>query len=230
MAFPDAVFSFPISCNVSTVILTDVAVKTTPTNTAWINNELSGLASIQPSSKNQYVNAPPPISGAITPNTAIINDAFPHFLSSLMSVSRPAQNIRTITPISDKCSIKSVWCKAKFSKWCPPITTPDNKFPNTAGPSKSPASKAPTTCGILYLLVSKPRNLVLIRISANCHKYPYSSIVFSSLNYVGTTHTDSLTFNCQTLSFIIKIFFQTWFIIAPYPTKFNLFFYFLTPI
>ena len=70
----------------------------------------------------------------------------------------------------------------------------------------------------------------LIRISANCHKYPYSSIVFSSLNYVGTTHTDSLTFNCQTLSFIIKIFFQTWFIIAPYPTKFNLFFYFLTPI
>ena len=34
MAFPDAVFSFPISCNVSTVILTDVAVKTTPTNTA----------------------------------------------------------------------------------------------------------------------------------------------------------------------------------------------------
>ena len=46
----------------------------------------------------------------------IIYNAFPHFLSSLMSVSRPAQNIRTITPISDKCSIKSVWCKAKFSK------------------------------------------------------------------------------------------------------------------
>ena len=90
-------------------MLTDVAVKITPTNTACTNTVLPCAGSIQPSFKNQNVNAPPPIRGTITPQSAIIKDASPHFFSSLISVSRPAQNIRTITPISARWSINAVW-------------------------------------------------------------------------------------------------------------------------
>ena len=53
IALPEAVFNLPISCNVSTVILTDVAVRITPTKTACINNDDAFAGSIQPASKNQ---------------------------------------------------------------------------------------------------------------------------------------------------------------------------------
>ena len=96
----------------------------------------------------------PPARGIITPSTAIINDALPVFFNWLISVSKPAVNISTITPNSASFWINSV----------------SDKTFKTAGPKITPATKAPTTCGILTFLVINPNSLVLIRISAKSNK------------------------------------------------------------
>ena len=127
MALPARVFSLPISLRVSTVILTDVAVKITPMK--MFCSKMLALASDSDSVLNAMASRNPPAKGTSTPISAMINDARPVFFSSLMSVSIPAVNINTITPISDTFSMK--------------LTSP-NTF-RAAGPSTKPASKAPTT-------------------------------------------------------------------------------------
>ena len=59
----------------------------------------------------------------------------PTFFKSLILVSKPAVNISTMTPISEMLSIKSVSSS----------TENPNRGCKIAGPSKSPASSAPTT-------------------------------------------------------------------------------------
>ncbi len=113
----------------------------------------------------------PPTKGTNTPSNAIINDAFPVFFNSVRSVSSPAVNIKTMTPSSATCLIKSVSC---------------NTF-NIAGPNTSPANKAPTTCGIENFFVTKPKTFVLNRINAISNKYLYDSIP-THLHYLDFTH------------------------------------------
>ena len=128
MAVPAEVFSFPISFKASTVILTEVAVKITPIN-IFCNKTFVVASFIKSRSLNRYATKNPPINGINTPNKAIIKDAFPVFLSSFKSVSRPAENINKITPSSDNCIIKFV----------------SFKILSIAGPKINPANNAPTT-------------------------------------------------------------------------------------
>ena len=154
MAFPALVFSLPISFRVSTEILTLVAVRITPIKIFCSMILAEALDSIMPGLLKNQATPRPPASGTSTPNSAMTKDALPLLFSSSISVSRPAQNISTITPISDTSWINSV-C---FS------------IPKQAGPSSSPASSAPTTWGILTFLVSSPKTLVLSSISARSSK------------------------------------------------------------
>ena len=94
IAFPALVFNFPISFKVSTVILTEVAVNIIPMNT-FCNMALTSFPLL-----NILAIKNPPTRGIITPSTAIINDALPVFFNWLISVSKPAVNISTITPNS----------------------------------------------------------------------------------------------------------------------------------
>ena len=126
IALPDLEERRPISLSVSTVILTDVAVRIIPIKIFCS----IGLASPSTLSLLNIDAIPhPPSRGTITPNSAIINDDAPVFLSSFISVSSPAQNIKTITPISETCVINSV----------------SFRTPRQAGPKISPAISAPTT-------------------------------------------------------------------------------------
>ena len=96
IAFPERVDNFPSSFKVSTVILTEVAVKTIPINilcTVLLTFTISSFLNIS-------ATANPPKRGIITPNEAIINDAFPLSLSSSILLSKPAVNMSTITPNS----------------------------------------------------------------------------------------------------------------------------------
>ena len=56
--------------------------------------------SIIPGLLKKYATTKPPARGTRTPSNAITNEAFPLFFNSSISVSIPAQNIRTTTPIS----------------------------------------------------------------------------------------------------------------------------------
>ena len=76
-------------------------------------------------------NTVPIASGTKTPAHAISVAIGPVFTSSFKSVSSPAENIRSITPISAISVRNSVWLT----------------HPNTPGPIKSPAMIIPTTCG-----------------------------------------------------------------------------------
>ena len=67
----------------------------------------------------------------ITPKNATAKQARPLFLRSSILVSRPAINIRIITPISAVLVRKSV------------LAT----MPRQLGPRTIPAIRAPTTCG-----------------------------------------------------------------------------------
>ena len=154
IALPDFDERRPISLSVSTVILTEVAVRIIPIKmfckVILVGKSLSLL---------KIVATPQPArSGTITPSNAIINDDLPVFLSSLISVSSPAQNIRTITPISETCLINSVSLRT----------------PKHAGPKIRPARSAPTTCGSLTFFVTSPKIFVLSKIRASDNKYPYS--------------------------------------------------------
>ena len=127
IALPARVFSLPISLSVSTEMLTEVAVRITPTKIFCRITILSGVPSVGWLKK--YVSAKPPRRGTITPIKAITKEALPVFFSSLISVSKPAVNIRMITPSSAICVINSV-SVSTFS---------------IAGPRTRPASRAPTT-------------------------------------------------------------------------------------
>ena len=155
IALPERVLSFPSSFNVSTVILTEVAVRITPIKIFCRKILADASDSIIPGRLNKYAVANPPASGTSTPQSAIIKDAFPHALSSLISVSIPAQNIRTTTPIS------ATDCRNDVSV----------RMPTPAGPNSNPARSAPTTCGICTLLVKSPSAFVQSKIIARSSKY-----------------------------------------------------------
>ena len=146
IAFPLSVFIAPISFKVSTVIPTEVAVKITPKN----------KFSIQASGPTLYIMpiAYPIARGTKTPNTAITNAFKPAFFRSVILVSRPAPNIKTITPISDKVEIRLLGCTK----------------PKTAGPNKIPASKAPTTAGIRNFRENNPKTFVPNKIRARSNR------------------------------------------------------------
>ena len=146
IALPERVESLPISLSVSTVMLTEVAVRMTPMKRFC--KKFS-----PPRLKNQE-SRNPPASGTSTPHSAMTKEARPDRLSSAMSVSSPAVNIRTMTPISAHWSRKAVSCRT----------------PSMAGPSTSPASRAPTTCGMAIRLVRMPSSLVLSRMIATLNK------------------------------------------------------------
>ena len=146
MALPARVESFPISRRVSTVMLTEVAVRTTPTKT---------FSRMVPEPRlKQQASAVPPARGTSTPISAMIKAAFPDLRSSSKSVVKPAVNISTMTPSSDRSSSSGVSC---------------NTF-STAGPSRSPASSAPTTWGMAKRLVKIPSALVLNKINASSNR------------------------------------------------------------
>ena len=128
IALPALVLSFPSSLSVSTVILTDVAVRITPTKTSCRNVDVERVGSAVP---NRNAVAAPPTRGTITPIRAIIELASPHFFISRISVSRPATNISTITPISDR--LLSIGALSR-----------DTRLRHT-GPKIMPATSAPTT-------------------------------------------------------------------------------------
>ena len=167
--FPTEVDTFPSSLKVSTVILTDVAVKTEPINIFCTKTlTFSTLPWFI-----QYAKIVPPIKGIITPITATINEVFPLFLNSLKLLSSPALNNSTITPTSANCLIKSVSCIIL----------------NTAGPNIKPANNAPTTCGNLNLFVTNDKSFVLSKISARSNKYRYDihHYLLYTLSYINFT-------------------------------------------
>lgn len=153
MALPARVLSLPISFKVSTVMLTDVAVRMTPIN-IFCKKTLALASEEREASLKQWARAKPPSRGTMTPIRAMIKEAFPVRFSSAMSVSSPAVNISTITPTSDSWVIKSV----SFN------------ILKKAGPKISPAKSAPTTWGILNFFVTSPSAFVLSRISAKSNK------------------------------------------------------------
>ena len=125
MVLPTFVSSLPISFRVSTVMLTEVAVRIVPTNTF----SSIPLLSIKPAAAAPHARAVPMSRGTITPSRATQKPALPLCFSSLMSVPIPAENISTMTPNSLSWEINSVSVRT-FSP---------------AGPRIRPASKAPTT-------------------------------------------------------------------------------------
>ena len=128
IVLPTLVSSFFISLSVSTVMLTDVAVRMVPMKMFSIKPVLS----MSPSSSAPHASAVPIRNGTITPRTATMKPALPLCLSSLTSVPIPAENISTMTPSSLSCLVNSV----------------SERRPRPAGLSKRPAISAPTTCGI----------------------------------------------------------------------------------
>ena len=78
MVLPALVSSFPISFRVSTVMLTEVAVRTVPTNT--FSRKL--LLSIIPVLAAPQARAVPMANGTSTPSRATKKPAFPLCLSS----------------------------------------------------------------------------------------------------------------------------------------------------
>ena len=151
MALPDRVESLPISFKVSTVMLTDVAVNTTPINTFCKKVSGSGLKN----AARKY----PPKRGTTTPKQAMTKDALPDFFSSAISVSKPAVNINTMTPISAIWSRKTVSCI----------------MPSIVGPSNRPATRAPTTWGMSIFLVIIPNTFVVSNTKATLNKNSYDS-------------------------------------------------------
>lgn len=77
IAFPARVESFPSSLRVSTVIETEVAVRTIPIKINWRVLEV-GRLSFAPI-LNAHASPKPPARGTRTPSRAIRKDAFPVF-------------------------------------------------------------------------------------------------------------------------------------------------------
>ena len=129
IVFPTFEFNLSISLRVSTVILTDVAVSIVPINIFCKNTFELSENDIIPSRLKYDATKNPPNRGTIIPSKAMKKEALPEFFNSTISVSIPAKNINKITPISASCVKNSVSCTIF----------------NIAGPSISPANKAPTT-------------------------------------------------------------------------------------
>ena len=144
IALPEWVLSLPISFRVSTVIETEVAVRMTPMNRFCRYNGADRPELIIPGRLKYFATKYPPISGTMTPIKAMTKDAFPVRFNSWTSVSSPAVNISTMTPISAESLINCV-SEMTFS---------------IAGPRISPAKSAPTTCGIWTRLVKRPNTFV----------------------------------------------------------------------
>ena len=89
---PSLLFIRFISLSTWTVILTEVALKTSP-----INNAVSQ----EKPNTNAHKSAALPV-GTITPSIAIVTDVFQYFISICKFPSNPAINIRMITPSSEK--------------------------------------------------------------------------------------------------------------------------------
>ena len=90
-----------------------------------------------------------------------------------MLVSRPAANIKTITPISDKDSINLL----------------GSTISNTAGPKTIPAINAPTTDGIRNRREKSPKAFVINKIKAISNRYRYSCIFIPSYYALGISNT-----------------------------------------
>ena len=150
IVLPTLVSSFFISLSVSTVMLTDVAVRMVPMKIF----SMKPVLSMSPASSAPQASAVPMRNGTTTPRTATIKPALPLCLSSLMSVPIPAENISTMTPSSLSCAVNSV----------------SDRRPSPAGLRMRPAISAPTTCGIWSFCATRPRTLVLSRISARSSK------------------------------------------------------------
>ena len=80
------------------------------------------------------------------------------FLVIKDGATKPALNIKTMTPNSAKLLIKE-FRSTTFSN---------------IGPKIIPAANAPTTCGRLIRFVINPNNLVVNKIMAICNRYAYS--------------------------------------------------------
>ena len=94
--------------------------------------------------------AAPMIRGTKTPPHAM-SKAFGPVLSKSESLFwRPAENIKSITPISAITARKSD---------CPTI-------PNTLGPMNKPATISPTTCGSFMYLAAIPRHFAAMTMIA----------------------------------------------------------------
>lgn len=109
-------------------MLTEVAVRIVPTNTASSHPP----AEISPQRSAAMARPAPMSSGVKTPSSATQKPAFPDSFRSWMLVPMPAVNRITITPNSEIWSKNSVSCSI-FS---------------IEGPSRRPASSDPTTWGI----------------------------------------------------------------------------------
>jgi len=129
MVMPSLVRSFFNSSNVWALIETLVAVRMVPTNTA----SLVGMPTSTP-------NPQPPRNGRITPPVAEESAGMPTRRMAPRSVSRPAMNMRRITPNSPKSLIVSV-VSAACEKMGEPMRL------NTLGPMIRPKPISPTTVG-----------------------------------------------------------------------------------
>ena len=116
------------------------------------------------------------LSQVVIPEYIIVHDGLPAqaiskaigpvFNKSFKLVSKPAENISKITPISAICTKKSDCCT----------------IPNTQGPIKSPATISPTTCGAFNLRATIPINFAAITIIAKSFSISYDSIFSSPHN------------------------------------------------
>lgn len=134
MTVPTSLFNFPSSFSVSTVMPTLVAVRMTPTKNASIH---CPGRKINPTPN-------PSASGSKTPPMAMRNAFSPVRRISFRSVSSPAENMTSTTPISAKVpsGLSAVFCmgkshpsKVSFPKIAPqmdgPISTPARINPST---------------------------------------------------------------------------------------------------
>ena len=167
---PTLPLSLPISFSVSTVMPTLVAARITPINTASSISVLSAASAENPPKKGT-ASKNPPATGTSTPPNAMSVAFSPERLSSLTSVSKPAENRISTTPIS------AMPLRKIFSST--PGFTGDHQpnCPQIAGPIKRPATTMPTTCGKPILRISIPRALVANSIIARSSNICVTSMI-----------------------------------------------------
>ena len=135
---PTFPLSLPISLSVSTVMPTLVAASMTPMKTASSIKDLSAESAENPPRKGTATKKPPTM-GTITPPKAISVANSPERLSSLISVSRPAEKRIMTTPIS------AIPFKKIVESGVGRMGDHQPNCPQMAGPIRSPAITIPTT-------------------------------------------------------------------------------------
>ena len=167
---PTLPLSLPISFSVSTVMPTLVAAKITPINTASSISVLSAASAEKPP-RNGTASKNPPTTGTRTPPNAMRVAFSPERFSSFTSVSSPAENRISTTPIS-AMPFKKIFSSA-------PGLTGDHQpnCPQIAGPINSPATTMPTTCGKPILRISMPSAFVAKSIIARSNNICVTSII-----------------------------------------------------